>query len=173
MSHQRRPVVLIGPPGAGKSTVGRALAEQSSREFLDTDAMVEQTEGRTISEIFVDDGEPRFRELEAAAVLRALKESDGVIALGGGAPMQAVVQEALAGHQVVFLEVSIRDAARRVGFDQSRPLLAVNPRAQWTRLMGQRRPTYEHLATVTVETSGRTPEEIAQEIAQAMEALGD
>lgn len=158
--------VLIGPPGAGKTTVGRALAQQWDVAFMDTDAAIEAEQGRSISEIFVDDGEAAFRVLEQQMVTRALAAHDGVLALGGGAPMRDGVAQALAGHLVVFLDVTIKDAAARVGFDASRPLLAVNPRAQWTRLMADRRPTYERLSTITVVTGGRTPEDIAAEIAQ-------
>lgn len=161
--------VLIGPPGAGKTTVGRVLAERWETTFADTDQLIEEETGRTIPEIFVDDGEPRFRELELETVRRALGERTGVLALGGGAPMQVEAQEALVGQRVVFLDVAIADAAGRVGFDRSRPLLAVNPRAQWTRLMQERRPTYERLATLRVDTAGRSPEQVAEDIVEALE----
>ncbi|AKU18922.1 shikimate kinase [Luteipulveratus mongoliensis] len=160
----RPQVVLIGPPGSGKTTTGRAVAERLGVEFLDTDEMVEESAGRSISEIFVEDGEPAFRALEADAVITALSTHSGVLALGGGAPMQAAVAQALGGHTVVFLDVTITDAARRIGFDGTRPLLAVNPRATWTRLMTQRRPTYEQLATVSVDTAGRSADEVADDI---------
>lgn len=158
--------VLIGPPGAGKSTVGALLAEQLGVPLHDTDAAVEAWTGRTISDIFVQDGEPAFRALERAEVLRALREEEGVLALGGGAVMQEEIAAALrqAGHPVVFLDVTIVDASRRVGFDASRPLLVVNPRASWTRLMNARRPTYESLATLRVDTGGRPAEEVAAEV---------
>lgn len=165
-------VVLIGPPGAGKSTVGEALARRLGVAFHDTDAAIEAAQGRSISDIFVLDGEPAFRALERDEVLRALTGENGVLALGGGAPMSDVVQEALAGHPVVLLDVGIPDAAPRVGFDRSRPLLAVNPRASWVRLMAERRPTYERLATWVVDTSGRTADEVADEVATLIEAAG-
>lgn len=158
-------VVLIGPPGSGKTTVGQTLAQVWDVDFHDTDAAIEETAGRTISDIFVVDGEPAFRELEAAELARALAEERGVVALGGGAPVQPGAADMLAGHVVVFLDVTIADASRRVGFDRSRPLLAVNPRASWTALMNVRRPVYEALATHRVDTAGRTPEAIAAEIA--------
>ena len=163
-------VVLIGPPGSGKTTVGRAVAGLLGVDLRDTDAAVEQAEGRSIADIFVEDGEPRFRELERAAVLEALRTHDGVLALGGGAVMEAQTQEALSGLTVCFLDVGIADAARRVGFDRSRPLLMMNPRAQWVRLMDQRRATYERLATFRANTAGRTPEDVAQEIVQRLGA---
>lgn len=161
-------VVLIGPPGAGKSTVGALVAQRLELPFVDTDAWVVQEDGRSISEIFVVEGEPAFRRLEAQVTQRALA-SDGVVALGGGAPMQPDVATLLDGHRVVFLDVAIGDAAGRVGFDRSRPLLGMNPRASWTRLMDHRRPTYESLATWVVDTAGRTPEEVAAQVVARLE----
>jgi shikimate kinase len=158
-------VVLVGPPGSGKSTVGAALADLLGLPLHDTDAAIEAGQGRTISDIFVEDGEPAFRELERAEVARALAEDDGVLSLGGGAPVDPGTEQLLAGHTVVFLDVGIADASKRVGFDQSRPLLAVNPRAAWVRLMNERRPVYERVATFRVDTAGRTPQDVAAEVA--------
>jgi len=162
-------VVLVGPPGSGKTTIGRELAATLGVELRDTDQAIETAQGQSISDIFMNDGEPRFRELESAEVVASLTSHTGVLALGGGAVMDPLTQAALAGHTVVFLEVAIADAARRVGFDQSRPLMALNPRAQWSQMMAVRRPTYERLATFTVQTAGRTPREIAAEIARRLE----
>ena len=158
-------VVLVGPPGSGKSSVGAALAELLGLPLHDTDAAVEVTQGRTISDIFIEDGEPAFRALERAEVARALAEDDGVLALGGGAPVDPGTERLLVGQTVVFLDVGIADASKRVGFDQSRPLLAVNPRASWVRLMKERRPVYERVATFRVDTAGRTPQDVAAEVA--------
>ncbi|ANS77580.1 Shikimate kinase I [Serinicoccus hydrothermalis] len=159
-------VVLVGPPGAGKSTVGQVLAERLSVALHDVDVAIEAAQGRTVSDIFVEDGEPAFRALERAEVLRALTEHEGVLALGGGAVMQPDVATALqeGGHAVVFLDVTIADASSRVGFDASRPLLLVNPRAAWTRLMNARRETYETVSGTRVDTAGRTPEQVADEV---------
>ena len=161
-------VVLVGPPGSGKSTVGGLLARLLGVALHDTDTAVEAAQGRTISDVFVEDGEPAFRALERAEVARALAEEDGVLALGGGAPMDGDTERLLHGHTVVFLDVGIADASKRVGFDQSRPLLAVNPRASWVRLMNERRPVYERVATHRVDTAGRTPEDVAAEIVRLL-----
>jgi shikimate kinase len=145
--------------------VGAALAELLGLPLHDTDAAIEAGDGRTIADIFIEDGEPAFRTLERAEVARALAEDAGVLALGGGAPVDPLTEQLLVGQTVVFLDVGIADASKRVGFDQSRPLLAVNPRASWVRLMNERRPVYERVATFRVDTAGRTPDEIAAEVA--------
>jgi shikimate kinase len=165
-------VVLIGPPGSGKTTVGSALAALLGVELRDTDQAIEAQQGRSITDIFVDNGEHRFRELERAEAGASLASHPGVLSLGGGAVMDPVTAAALVGHTVVFLDVGIADAAKRVGLDRSRPLLAVNPRAQWIRMMEVRRPTYDRLATFTVQTAGREPGEIAAEIAQRLGVSG-
>lgn len=170
MSSTRPLAVLVGPPGAGKSTVGALLADHWQAEFRDTDRVIEQSQGRSISDIFVDDGEAFFRALERETVLSSLTTSAGVLALGGGAVLDPDVQEALVGHRVVFLDVGIADASSRVGFDGSRPLLAVNPRASWNRLMKARRPTYESVSLVRVDTAGRTPAEV---VAAVVAELGE
>lgn len=162
---KQRPVaVIVGPPGAGKSTVANALAERLGLPLHDVDTAIEDAEQRSISDIFVDDGEAAFRAIERAEVARTLAKEAGVIALGGGAVMDADTQADLAGHVVVFLDVAIADASKRIGFDRSRPLLSVNPRASWTNMMNARRPTYERVATHRVDTAGRLPDEIVDEI---------
>lgn len=157
-------VVLIGPPGAGKSTVGAAVAELTGLVLLDTDALVEQRAGTTISELFVAGGEAGFRLLEREAVVHAVATHGGVLALGGGAVLDPATQADLQGRPVVYLRVSLRDAARRAGFDQGRPLLALNPRGQWLALMEKRRPTYERLARLEVDTDGRGPAAVAEDV---------
>ncbi len=166
-------VVLVGPPGSGKSTVAQALAGRWHLSARDTDGDVERVAGKSVADVFVEDGEPRFRELEHAAVLAALAEHDGVLALGGGAVLHPATQEALAAYRaaggvVVFLDVSLRHAAPRVGFNQSRPLLLGNPRARWQALMDERRPVYERVATVAVSTDGIAPAQVAERIEDAL-----
>jgi shikimate kinase len=156
--------VLVGPPGAGKTTVGQAVAAALGVPFNDTDALVEAAAGKPIPEIFFDDGEAAFRLLEADAVAGALASFDGVLALGGGAIMNDDTRAALAGHTVVFLSVELTDAVKRVGLGAGRPLLKVNPRATLKYLMDQRRPLYAQVATHIVATDGRTPEDIAAEL---------
>ena len=157
--------VLIGPPGAGKSTVGALLAARLKVAFTDTDAEVEATAGKPVSDIFIEDGEPAFRELERAAVARALADSDGVVALGGGAVLDPETQRLLAGRTVVYLETGFAAAAKRVGLGQARPLLIGNPRATLKALLDARLPVYESLATITVGTDDREAGQIADEIA--------
>ncbi|MCA2214661.1 shikimate kinase [Jidongwangia harbinensis] len=156
--------VLVGPPGAGKTTVGEAVAALLGVPFADTDAMVEAEAGKPIPEIFFDEGEPAFRALESAAIASALASFDGVLALGGGAILNDDTRAALAAQTVVFLSVELTDAVKRVGLGPGRPLLAVNPRATLKYLMEQRRPLYAQVATHTVATDGRAPEDIAAEV---------
>lgn len=157
--------ILIGPPGAGKSTVGILLAADLGVGFTDTDADVEAAAGKPVSDIFIEDGEPVFRQLERVAVDRALDTCDGVVAVGGGAVLDPQTQQRLAGRPVVYLETGFASAAKRVGLSQARPLLIGNPRATLKALLDQRLPIYERLAAITVRTDDRDPAEIATEIA--------
>jgi shikimate kinase len=165
----RPAAILVGPPGSGKSTVGALLAERLGLTLRDTDTDIERTTGRSIPEIFVDDGEARFRELEAKAVREAVSTHDGVLSLGGGAVINAATRALLTGLPVVFLDVAVGEAIRRVGLDTARPLLAVNPRQQWRSLMEARRPLYTEVARATVHTEERTPEEVAEAVLDALE----
>ena len=162
--------VIVGPPGAGKTTIGELVASALGRPFADTDALIEDVAGKPIPEIFFDDGEPHFRKLEAEAVANALETFDGVLALGAGAILSDQTRALLAGHPVVYLSVDFADAMKRVGLGAGRPLLAMNPRATMRHLLDQRRPLYEAVATITVDTSGREPNEIAAEVAAALGA---
>ncbi|WP_425586468.1 3-dehydroquinate synthase [Streptomyces ziwulingensis] len=154
--------------GVGKSTVGALLAERLGTGYRDTDGDIVAEQGRTIAEIFVDEGEEAFRAIEKRAVRRALAEHTGVLSLGGGAVLDAEVRALLAGHRVVYLSMDVEEAVRRTGLNTARPLLAVNPRKQWRELMEARRHLYESLATAVVATDGRTPEEVTR---AALDAL--
>lgn len=168
-----RVVVLIGAMGAGKTAVGRQLAREWGVGFRDTDHDVETTTGRTISDIFVEDGESAFRELEKAAVVEALASHDGVLALGGGAVLDADTRDALRGHTVVFLQVGLAEAVRRVGLGTSRPLLLGNVRGRIKQLLDERTPIYEGLATISVQTDHHTTTEVVTEVRVALEARQD
>lgn len=163
-------VVLVGPMGAGKTTIGELLAQRWGVQVRDTDADIVSAQGREISDIFVDDGEATFRALERDAVARALAEHDGVLSLGGGAVLDPGTRDLLAGHTVVFLSVGLADAVKRVGLGTSRPLLMGNVRGQIKALLDERTPVYESVATHTVDTDGRTPDEVAAEVEERVGA---
>ncbi len=165
-------VVLIGPPGAGKSTIGKALAKEIATEFIDSDSEIERITGKKISDIFVEEGEAVFRKTEVEVVTALLAGFEGVIALGGGAPINTQIQEALTGveYPVIFIDVSISQAANRIGFNKDRPLLLINPRQQWMNLMSERRPIYEKLASQTVNSDSQKPHEVAKLISEKLKA---
>lgn len=161
--------VLVGPMGAGKSTVGALLADAWQVGCRDTDTDVEEADGRSVADIFVADGEARFRELERSAVATALREHDGVLSLGGGAVVDPASRALLAdyvsnGGTVVYLRVGLGDAVKRVGLGSSRPLLLGNVRGRIKALLDERAPIYEAAATHVVDTDGRTPDDVAAEI---------
>ncbi|MFB8249980.1 shikimate kinase [Streptomyces sp. NPDC055952] len=162
-------VVLVGPMGVGKSTVGRLLAGRLGVPYRDTDDDIVAEQGRTIAEIFVDEGESAFRTLEKAAVHRAVAEHDGVLALGGGAILDEDTRALLAGQRVAYLAMDVEEAVKRTGLNTARPLLAVNPRKQWRELMEARRHLYEEVATAVIATDGRTPEEVTEAALDALE----
>lgn len=165
-------VVLIGPPGAGKSSIGKALAKELGIGFIDSDNEIEKLTNKKIAEIFVDDGEPAFRKMEIEVVSKLLADFSGVIALGGGAPINLEIQDQLHGADfpIVFIDVSISQAANRIGFNKDRPLLLINPRQQWMSLMSERRPIYERLATQTVSSDSQKPAEVAKTISEKLKA---
>jgi len=165
-------IVLIGPPGSGKTSVGKALGKLLDLPVRDTDAIVESIEGKSISDIFLEDGEIKFREVEQNVVLGELERTEGILSLGGGSVLDPKVQEKLLNSSalVAFLDVGISNAAPRVGFNRDRPLLTVNPRQQWIALMEVRRPIYERLAWRKFSTDDLKPMEVAKEIIREMDA---
>jgi shikimate kinase len=154
--------------GAGKTTVGALLAEAWGVTARDTDADVEALEGRTIAEIFVDSGEAHFRDLERKAVAEALATHDGVLSLGGGAVLDPATRDLLAGLEVVFLKVGLSEAVKRVGLGSSRPLLLGNVRSRIKALLDERTPVYQSVATLTVDTDGLRPAEVAAVVVEAL-----
>ncbi len=162
-------VVLVGPMGAGKSTVAGLLAQRWGVAVRDTDQDVEVSVGKQISEIFVDDGEQRFRVLERAAVAEALAAHDGVLALGGGSVLDPDTRADLREHRVVFLRVGLSEAVKRVGLGVGRPLLLGNVRSRIKVLLDERQPVYESVADLAVDTDGRSPADVADEVARLVE----
>ena len=162
--------ILIGPPGAGKTTVGRLLAGLLEAEFLDTDDVVEEAAGKPVSDIFISDGEAVFRGLEREAVAHTVASHRGILALGGGAVMDPGTRRLLAGQRVVYLETGFAAAAHRTGLDAPRPLLIGNPRTRMRELLAERLPVYKGLAWATVSTDDRAPQDIADEIAATITA---
>lgn len=160
-------LVLVGPPAAGKTTVGRLVADRLGVPFTDSDDVVEQQAGKPVGDVFVDDGEDAFRVLEAAAVAGALT-GPGVLALGGGAVLSADTRARLAGHPVVFLSAGVPAAASRVGLNRDRPLLLGNPRQQLRALLDARLPLYQEVAVATVGTDELTPDEVADAVLAAL-----
>ena len=163
-------VVLIGAPGSGKSTVGAALAKVLALDFIDTDQLIEEREGKAITDIFVVDGEPHFRAVELETLKHVLTLGDVVISLGGGAPISDEAQQLINTSEstVIFLDVSLATAAPRVGFNRDRPLLLGNPRAQWQALSDKRRPIYEALADVSIKVDDMSVEAITSEIEKSL-----
>jgi shikimate kinase len=164
-------ILLIGPPGAGKSTVGLALAKELSMQFVDTDQLIEKETGKSITDIFVVDGEPRFRALEVEVLKTVLTLETAVISLGGGAPISEEAQRVIknSNSHVVFLDVSLATAAPRVGFNRDRPLLLGNPRAQWQALSDKRRPIYEMLADECIRVDDMSVAQIVTEIKEKLQ----
>ncbi len=167
-------IILIGPMGSGKTTIGQRLAKDFNLSFKDTDQMIESQTGRTVSDIFIEDGEEEFRALEKIILRTGLLEDDTILSLGGGACVSVDAQSALraSGAFVVYLKISLSQVSSRVGFNQGRPLLMGNPRAQWQALMNERAPIYEGIASYTCEVDSKSVDEIVSEVAIAYELRG-
>ena len=169
MSPRRPTLVLVGPPGAGKTTVGQVLARRLRVGFTDVDALIQQRVGKTIADMFTQDGEPAFRVLEREVVAEALTSTDGVLALGGGSVLAAETRVRLRGHRVVYLTVGLTDGLRRTGMSTARPLLAgVNPRATYKAMLAARLPLYEEVASLVVQTDDLTVDEVAAVIVEKL-----
>lgn len=165
--------VLVGAPGAGKSTVGRRLAAALDVDFADSDALIEDDAGMSVSDIFVTMGEPEFRAREEAVIATALQERDGVLALGGGAIMNANTRSRLAGVPVIWLEVDLSAATKRVGMNRARPLLMGDVRAQMARLMKERAPLYEEVSTIRLNTSGMKVRDVVDLLVEQLRPGGE
>lgn len=163
-------VVLVGAPGAGKSTVGRRLARRWAVPFRDSDQMIESEAGKTVAEIFVDEGEPAFRVMERDVIARALDAHEGVLALGGGAVLDESTRARLADVPCVWLRVGVPEAAKRVGLNASRPLLLGNVRGTLMALLDERTPLYEEVATWTIDTDGLAVDDVVAAVASSVES---
>jgi len=159
-------LILIGPMGSGKTTIGKMIAARLGLPFRDTDHVIEEDSGRSVSEIFLEDGEDAFRALEKSVLRRELLSDDTVLALGGGAPMSLDAQSALRAiaSPVIYFDISLSAVAPRIGFNRDRPLLLNNPRGQWELLMQERRPVYESIADTVIDVNGKSEKDIVEEI---------
>ena len=159
-------IILIGPMGSGKTTIGVLLAEKMGATFRDTDQLIELDAGKSVSQIFLDEGEEAFRTVEKRVLRQELLSDGTVLALGGGAPISIDAQSALRAisSYIIFLDISLSTVAPRIGFNRDRPLLLDNPRGQWQKLMESRRPIYELLADLTVNVDGKSEDEIVDEV---------
>lgn len=163
-------VILIGPMGSGKTTIGQLIAKRLDIAFRDTDQVVEEETGRTVSDIFLEDGEDAFRLLEKSVLRNELLSDGTVLALGGGAPISMDAQSALRAiaSPVVYLDISLATVAPRIGFNRDRPLLLHNPRGQWQTLMEARRPIYESIADTVIDVNTKSENEIVDEILEVL-----
>jgi shikimate kinase len=162
--------VLIGLPGSGKSTIGRRLAKALGLKLVDTDAVIEQRTGRSIADIFAAEGEAGFRRIEEEVIRDALQTHDGILSLGGGAVTTPGVRDALAGHTVVYLEISEEEGVRRTSGSTVRPLLAGPDREQrYREIMTARVPLYRRVATLRVNTNRRNPGAVVRYVASRLE----
>jgi len=160
------PIVLVGAPGSGKSTVGALLAERLDVAFHDVDAVIVERSGKSIADIFVEDGEPAFRALEARTTAELLRRP-GVLSLGGGAVLSPTTRAALRDHRVIWLKVGLAQSVKRVGLDTARPLLLGNVRSQLRKLLDERAALYREVGTEVIDTDDTTPADIVEMIMNA------
>jgi len=167
--------ILIGPPGSGKSSVGKALSRELATSFVDTDALIVEAQGQSIPEIFADGGESGFRAIERQVVLHALTSNVGVVSLGGGAVLDEEVQEAISASSahVIFLRVGLSNVLARIGAKADRPLLSADPEQQWKELFAKREAIYSRLATLEINTDNKKPYEVAHELKAQMGLVHD
>jgi len=161
-------VILIGPPGSGKTTVGPLLAALLGVEFAETDGLIEQRAGKQVGDVFIDDGEDAFRDLERAAASEGIAGHRGVLALGSGSVLSPATRARLAGQRVVYLEAGFAAVAKRSGLDGPHPPIPGNPRGRLRQFLEERRPLYADLAWLTVNTDDRDPQQVASDIAAAV-----
>jgi len=163
-------LILIGPMGSGKTTIGQLLATNLNLTFRDTDQVIESETGKTVSEIFLDQGEDEFRALEKAILRKELLTDETILALGGGAPISIDAQSALRAiaSPVIYFDISLASVAPRIGFNRDRPLLLHNPRGQWETLMQERRPIYESIADIVIDVNAKSEQAIVKEILEAV-----
>lgn len=163
-------VFLVGPMGAGKSTIGRLLAAELLLDFKDTDKEIEDRSGVDIPWIFDMEGEEGFRIREAAILLELSRLDQVLLATGGGIVLKPESRRILASSgRVVYLMTSIDEQVRRTGRDKKRPLLNTDdPRQILTDLMTLRHPLYEEVADYTIDTDGRSPKSVAQELSRLL-----
>jgi len=163
-------VILIGPMGSGKTTVGKLVAEKLQIPFRDTDQVIEETTGKSVSDIFLEDGEDEFRAIEKKVLKDELLADGAVLALGGGAPISIDAQSALRAiaSPVIYLDISLAAVAPRIGFNRDRPLLLHNPRGQWQTLMEARRPIYESIADLVIDVNDKTEAEIVSLVLEVL-----
>ena len=164
--------IIIGAPGAGKTSVGRRVAERLGVEFRDSDAAIEKRAGKPVSDIFLSDGETAFRRLEREVIAESLEEVDGVLSVGGGAVLDPDTREAFSHHTVVWLEVDLGTATQRVGMNSARPLLMGNVRGTMTTMLNERTPLYQEVATVTVDTSERPLKDVVSDVVAELKRVG-
>ncbi|MEV0946574.1 shikimate kinase [Rhodococcus sp. NPDC049939] len=157
--------VIVGPPGSGKSTIGKRLARALDLPFFDTDAAVEVETGRTIAQIFVEDGEPAFRAIEERIVRKAVESSEGIVSLGGGSILSERTRALLKGHTVIYLEISVAEGLKRTRGNTVRPLLADgDPRQKYTELLRVRGTLYEEVSSIRIRTDGRSPSRVVKNL---------